>query len=60
MLKLACNKYFLLISENGKQWTVVANASTETEINTAESNVPNGVHVMRVDRSQLRTIGDEG
>jgi hypothetical protein len=57
MLALACNAHFLLISEDGKRWTVVANVSTEQEIDLAERAVPDGVHTMRVDRSQLNTKG---
>lgn len=57
---LGLNKWLLLISEDGKRWTVVANVTTEEEIDLAERGVPIGVHTMRVDRTQLNTKGEHG
>lgn len=52
---LAANKRLLLISENGKLWTVVANVSTEREIDEVKKTVPAGMHMLEVDRLQLDT-----
>jgi hypothetical protein len=57
---LIMNEQMLLISEDGRAWTLVANVTTDAEIKAEKRKVPEGVHMLIAGRFQLETKGPDG
>lgn len=57
---LIMNEQMLLISEDGRAWTLVATLTSNAEIEAEKRNVPEGVHMLTAGRYQLETKGPDG
>jgi len=51
--RLILNKKLLLVSDDGWHWKLVANPSTDEEIERAKQKVRKGVFLLVADREQI-------